>query len=162
MTAFQPAKTIWIVRHYNDVVNSMLRSFNNMAKQVQRIAKNPGSGGWLGEGISNETHNVIKSLTTSDLDDSSASALQWYFRNRLFFDQSIDCDERVLLVGYEKLVTSPTEEFERIFRFAGIDYTPRVSRKVSPRSIGKNPAPKIATPIREVCDDLLNRFRTLL
>ena len=37
MSDSQPAKTIWIVRDYHDVVASMLKSFGNMEKQVLRI-----------------------------------------------------------------------------------------------------------------------------
>jgi hypothetical protein len=161
METFSPAKTIWIVRDYNDVVNSMLRSFRNMSKQVQRIALDRNSNGWLGRGMSDETHERVRSLVTDSLDDNSASALQWYFRNMLFFDQNFDKDDRVLLVGYERLVSFPSQEFKRIFEFLEIEYSPRVSRNVTPRAIGKNPPPEIAPSIRLLCDGLLGRFHSL-
>jgi hypothetical protein len=77
MEFLSPAKTVWIVRRYEDVVNSMLISFGNMAKQVRRIAHDPSSGGWLGQGMSDDTLAVVRRLVHDTIDDSSASALQW-------------------------------------------------------------------------------------
>ena len=161
METFSPAKTVWIVRDYNDVVNSMLHSFGNMAKQVQRIARDRNSSGWLGMGMSDRTHEIVRSLVSDSLDDATASALQWYFRNMLFFDQSFDSDRRVLLIRYEELVSHPVEEFEKIYKFAGIRFSRGVVRKVSPRSIGKHPRPDIDPAVRGLCDELLHRFHSL-
>ena len=161
MGTFAPAKTIWIIRNYDDVVNSMLRSFGNMAKQVQRITKDRDSSGWLGLGMSDRTHEIVKNAVTETLDDTTASALQWYLRNMLFFDQSFNNDSRVLLVRYERLVSRPVDEFERIYNFIGLEFSPRVVRKVSPYSIGKLPRPDIVPPVRDLCDGLLFRFHAL-
>ncbi|MBE0435306.1 MAG: sulfotransferase domain-containing protein, partial [Methylomicrobium sp.] len=100
MEYFKPAKVIWIVRSYDDVVASMLKSFPNMEKQVIRIVYK-GSKEWLGRGMTDETRNKLKDLIHEGMGDSSASALQWYFRNILFFDQKFDKDQRVLLISYE-------------------------------------------------------------
>jgi len=161
MKIYSPAKTIWIVRDYNDVVNSMLRSFGNMAKQVQRIARDHNSNEWLGLGMSDTTHETLNRVVTEELDDATASALQWYFRNMLFFDQNFAADSRVLLVRYEELVSRPVEEFARICNFIGIDFPQRVVRNVSPRSIGKHPRPEISPAVRSLCDELLQRFHAL-
>lgn len=161
MKIYSPAKTIWIVRDYNDVVNSMLRSFGNMAKQVQRIARDHNSNEWLGLGMSDSTHETLNRVVTEELDDATASALQWYFRNMLFFDQNFAADSRVLLVRYEELVSRPVEEFERIYNFIGIDFPQRVVRNVSSRSIGKHPRPEIYPAVRSLCDELLQRFHVL-
>jgi hypothetical protein len=132
-----------------------------MAKQVKRIVRDPASSGWLGLGMSGETHALLRDVVPESLDDPTASALQWYFRNMLFFEQAFDADERVLPVRYERLVSHPAPEFERIFRFIGIDFSPRVASRVSPRSIGKNPPPAITPPVRNLCDSLLGRFHEL-
>jgi len=112
--------------------------------------------------MSEQTHRIVRDLVSDELDDTTASALQWYFRNILFFEQEFDRDERVLLVSYERLVREPREGFERIFQFSGIDYSSYLSRKVSPRSIGKNPEPAVAPAVLEICDDLLKRFSDLI
>jgi hypothetical protein len=112
--------------------------------------------------MSDETRAILKTLVTDELDDATASALQWYLRNILFFEQGFDADEMVMLVSYETLVSRPVEEFGRVFAFAGIEYSPRVARKVSPRSVGKNPPPDIVPEVRELCDGLFRRFQALL
>ena len=162
MNRLSPAKTVWIVRQYDDVVNSMLRSFGNMAKQVLRIVDNRDSSGWIGRGMSDETHAVLKDMVSDSLDDATASALQWYLRNMLFFDQSFDADRRVMLVGYEKLASNPVDEFARIFNFIGIDFSTGLAGMVTPRSIGKNPPSQIDPAVRTLCDDLYDRFHALL
>ena len=107
MQAFAPAKTVWIVRDYNDVVNSMMRSFEGMAGQVKAIAQDRDSSSWRGRGMSDATHERVKALATPDISESSASALQWYFRNVLFFEQGFHQDDRVILVE----VAGPFERY---------------------------------------------------
>jgi len=162
MERFAPARTVWIYRDYNDVVNSMMRSFEGMADQVRNIAGDRNSSSWRGRGMSDDTHRLVRGIAGPLLTDASASALQWYFRNILFFEQGFDTDPRVMLVRYESLVTQPQEEFARIFRFLGADYTPRVSRQVSAGSIGKHEQPAIDPSITAVCDELFARFNNLL
>ncbi len=161
MDDFSPARTVWIVRDYRDVVNSMLNSFRNQAKQVKRIARDRDSDGWQGEGMGASTHELVRARVHEDITDSSAAALIWYFRNQLFFDQGFDNDPRLLLVRYESLVTQPVSEFERIFAFLDLAYQPRHSRKVVPHSIRKSRQPDIEPPIRELCEEMTRRFDDL-
>jgi hypothetical protein len=161
MSEFSPAKAVWVVRNYEDVVNSMLVSFGNHAKQVQRIAKDRHSDGWRGEGMSDATHALVRRFASEDLDDASAAALIWYFRNVLFFEQGFDRAPTVILVPYERLVTEPEQEFRRVFEFLGLAYSPRVNAKVFPSSIRKREPPPIDPGIRQLCDDLTARFEIL-
>jgi hypothetical protein len=161
MKDFTPARTVWIVRDYRDVVNSMQNSFRNQAKQVKRIARDRDSDGWQGQGMSDATHELVRTHVHDDITDNSASALIWYFRNQLFFDQGFDHDPRVLLVRYESLVTQPVPEFERIFGFLGLTYRPRHSRRVVAHSIRKARQPEIELPIRDLCEGISRRFDDL-
>lgn len=161
MEDFAPARTLWIVRDYNDVVNSMRVSFGNQAKQVRRIAKDRDSDGWQGQGMSDATHALVRARVHEGIDDSSAAALIWFFRNQLFFDQGFDRDPRVLLVRYESLVTQPEPEFQRIFAFLDLPYRPWHSRKVVAHSIRKAREPEIEAPIRELCEAMTARFDAL-
>ncbi len=161
MSDFTPSRTVWIVRDYRDVVNSMRNSFRNQAKQVKRIATDRDSDGWQGQGMSDATHELVRAHVHEDITDNSAAALIWYFRNQLFFDQGFDHDPRVLLVRYESLVTQPGPEFERIFAFLDLTYRPRHSRKVVPHSIRKAREPEIELPIRNLCEDMTRRFDDL-
>lgn len=161
MAAFAPAKIVWIVRDYNDVVNSMQVSFSNQAQQVQRIAQDRESDGWQGNGMSDETHELVKGVVHPGISDASAAALIWYFRNQLYFDQGLAQDPRVLLVRYESLVTNPDAEFARVFEFLDIPYRPWHSRKVVKKYIGKAAAPEIDEPIRLHCEAMMRRFDAL-
>ncbi len=111
MEAFAPSRALWVFRDYRDVVNSMLRSFGNQARQVRRIAANRDADGWLGECMSDATHSIVAELATDDLDDASAAAIQWYFRNIRFYEQSLDQNPDVLTVHYDDLVSAPAEQF---------------------------------------------------
>jgi hypothetical protein len=161
MEDFAPVHTVWIVRDYNDVVNSMRVSFGNQARQVKRIANDRDSDGWQGQGMSDATHALVKARVHPEISDTSAAALIWFFRNQLFFDQGFDRDPRVLLVRYESLVTQPTLEFQRIFAFLDIPYRPWHSRKVVAHSIRKARQPEIEPAVRELCETMTARFEAL-
>ncbi len=158
MNDFTPSRTVWIVRDYRDVVNSMRNSFRNQAKQVKRIAIDRDSDGWQGQGMSDATHELVRAHVHDDISDNSAAALIWYFRNQLFFDQGFDHDPRVLLVRYESLVTQPGPEFKRVFAFLDLTYRPRHSRRVVPHSIRKARQPEIESSIRGLCEEITTRF----
>jgi hypothetical protein len=162
MQTFAPARTLWVLRDCPDVVNSMLVSFRNQARQVLRIAADRNSDGWRGEGMSDETHALVRQLAHPAIDDASAAALQWYFRNVLYFEQGFDRDPRVLLVRYERLVTHPHEEFERMFRFLGLHYSAWVSKRVFASSVRKRAAPPIHPDIQQACERLAARFEALV
>ncbi len=158
MEEFAPAKTLWVMRHYEDVVNSMMVSFRNQAKQVRRIVEQRDEGWWLGRGMSDQTYALVSRLAPEDVDDANAAALQWYFRNQLFFDQGFDSDPRVLAVSYEHLASDPQTQFQHIFQFLGLRYTPRVAASVFASSIRRRSPPKLGPEVVEVCDVLNARI----
>ena len=162
MHDFSPSKAVWVLRDYNDVVNSMLVSFNNQAEQVKRIAKYRTSDGWLSAGMSDETYSAIKELAHDGLDDASAAALSWYFRNILFFEQGFDRNVAIRLVKYERLVSNAETEFNKLFDFLNLKYSKRISSKVFSSSIRRKSVPVIEQPIRILCDKLTQRFETVL
>jgi hypothetical protein len=162
MDRFEPARTVWIVRRCDDVVNSMLRSFKNMAAQVHRIMDDKDDEEeWLAHGMTDDTYERVAACVGEDLTDGDASALQWYFRNMLFFNQGFEQDDRVCLVFYEDLVTQPEVEFGRVFAFAGIDFRSDYVSKVSTRSIRKNQPPQLSEPVQRLCDELYKRFQAV-
>lgn len=161
MQAFSPAKALWILRDVEDVVNSATRSFRNFPAQVGRIAQDRNAAQWRGRGMSEETHALVRSLYHPDMNEPTAAALTWYFRNILFFENGFDRDPRVRLVRYERLVTEPQAQFGEVFGFLGIPYSARISSIVSARSIRKNPPPPIEPEVRALCEALNGRFAEL-
>lgn len=158
MAEFEPAKAIWIFRRYEDVVNSMLRSFGNMDQQVIRLADDPDSEAWLGKGMSAETHAVLRRTVRPDISLASASALQWYIRNMLFFEQHFQVNKTVLPVIYEDLVRDPVKELKRVFEFAGIQYSDRIARNIHAASVGKRQPMPVDKEISDLCSALQQRI----
>ncbi|BCO30239.1 hypothetical protein TspCOW1_03420 [Thiohalobacter sp. COW1] len=159
---FPGTRIVWIVRHYDDVVNSMLVSFRNHASQIRRLAQDKLAVDWRGEGMSDATQALLRRFAGPELSDAGGAALMWYLRNVLFFEQGFDRDEKVLLVSYERLVAMPQAEFARIFAFLGLPYRPWHSRRVVASSVGKRQPPAIEPAVRAECDALLARFHALL
>lgn len=159
---FPGARIVWIVRHYDDAVNSMLVSFPNFAKQIQRLAKDKNSDGWRGEGMSDDTQTLLRRYADPGMNEATGAALMWYLRNILFFEQGFDSRDDVLLVSYEQLVSQPEREFRRVFGFIGIPYRPWHSRKVVASSIRKRQPPEIAVDVKKECEQLLQSFRGLV
>lgn len=163
MDDFMPAKALWVLRNYRDVVNSMRVSFGNQANQVKWVVANKDeSGWWLGRGISEETRAVLQRLVRPDIDDANACALQWYFRNKTYFEQHLERDPRVLLVNYDALVAEPERSLNAVFDFVGLACNRRVARGIFATSVGRREPPVIDTEIESVCDGLDQKFRRLL
>jgi hypothetical protein len=159
---FAPARAVWVVRDFDDVVNSHLRLWTGMPESIRRIVEDGDTAGWRGRGMSRETLALLRDHYHADLDIPSACALFWYFRNVLFFEQHLDRNPLVRLVRYEHLVTHPHETFGSLFEFLGLRYTPRISRHVFASSVRKAEPPKIDPAIRRLCEGLTLRFESIL
>jgi hypothetical protein len=159
---FAPAKVVWMVRDYADMVNSHLRKWSGCPAAIGRIVADRGGAGWRGRGMSDATHGVVTDLYHPRMDDASAIALFWYFRNALFFEQGFDSNDRVLAVRYESFVSNPEMECRRVFAFLGLDYSSRVIRDVSAGSIRKDARLAIDPAIRDLCESLLARFDSVM
>ena len=159
---FEPSKALWVVRNYDDAVNSMNISFKGITERTKAIAVDRNSCGWRGQGMSDETHAIVRKYAHDNINDATAAALKWYYRNILFFEQDLDSDSRVKPISYEHLVTHPVEEMKAIFEFLGPEFHPRVVQWVSPRSIRLRPPPEIEPDVRELCDSLFQRFHDII
>lgn len=158
LAEYNPAKVVWIVRDYRDVVNSHRLKWRNMSKMIGCIIEGRNSVGWRGRGLSDDLLEEIGEYYYPDMSEESACALFWYYRNSLYFEQGLDEDTRALVVGYEKLVSRPEEIFPEVFGFLGLKYSQRVTAKVFSTSIGKSLSPKIDPVIGLKCSALMDRF----
>ncbi|MFQ3248891.1 MAG: hypothetical protein ACI9O6_000695 [Glaciecola sp.] len=158
MKEFKPAKTIWVIRHYNDVVNSMVRSFNTSASFYKKIKEDRTEGLWRSRNLSDENYQRIFSLVNHDISEESAAALQWAIRNLIFFEKNFDTNKDVLLINYESLVKEPNVTFPNIFSFLSIDNSPNSYKHVHDSSVGKNKTPEIDPRIKELCEDVWQKF----
>jgi hypothetical protein len=158
---FQPAKAIWVVRDFNDVVNSMDISFKETKDIIKKIADDRYSGGWRTEAMSDDTYHVVKSLVHDGLSNKSASALQWYIRNVIFFENKFDSNKDIKLLNYNDLVVSSKEVLQKISDFSGLAYNQNMDKIINSHSIKKNKEPIIDEGIRKVCSELWGRFMSL-
>ena len=160
MEVFHPAKVIWIIREYDDVVNSLLNSFPDMEKLILRVMHD-NSDEWLGRGMTEKTRSELISLAEPGMGDASAAAMHWYLRNILFFDQSFETDRQVLLISYEKLVVQAEVEIKKICEFIGIRYKPRMSQNIFCSSISRKQKPVIDPRMKGLCNQLQLRFKEI-
>lgn len=159
---FGPAKVLWMVRNLDDMVNSHMRKWTSCPSIIANIIADRESGGWRGRGMSDATHAVISRLHHPEIDDASAVALFWYFRNILFFEQGFDTDDRVIVVRYETLSSRPLEQAPNICRFLGLEYAPVHAKGIFTTSIGKDAPPDIEPDIRDLCKSLEIRLEKAL
>lgn len=158
MSEFAPSKALWIVREYRDAVNSALVSFGRFSQQIERVAKGKADGEWFAGGLSDDTRRLVRELWHPDMNEASAAALIWYFRNLLFFQMGLDRDRRVKLLSYEALVSAPAQQCEQVFAFLDLPFSPFITRKVFASSISKKAPPPVAEPVARLCDELTQRF----
>jgi len=162
MQEFRPAKTLWILRAFDDSVNSAIRSFGNFARQVHRLAKDRDSDGWRGRGMSDETQSILARLDHPEISEASAAALMWYYRNILFLEQGLDRNPNVKLVYYEDLVRDPQTALQDVMGFLDMpDWSPWLTRYIHAGSIRKSPKADIEPGVRSLCEGLACRFAQL-
>lgn len=158
MHALAPARTLWIVRDYRDSVRSALRSFGNFGVQVRRIADDPTTDDWRAGGMSDVTRAHLSRIVRDELNETSAAALIWYFRNLLYFERGFDQDDRVRLIAYESLVSDPDRVCEDVFSFVGLPFTRRITRHVFASSVRHQPLNALNPSVRILCEQLMARF----
>jgi len=160
---FQPARSIWMFRDYNDVVNSHIKIWFDMPKIIGEIVqKQSNYSTWHGRGISEKTHEQIKDVFHPDISNASAVALFWYFRNAFFWDQGLDDDERVYLAKYENIVADPAGQLEKLFGFLGLPCNRRSIAIVRSNSVKKSEPSKVDPAIRGLCDSMTARLENAI
>jgi hypothetical protein len=155
---FEGSKAIWLYRNYWSVAKSIVERWgpDHPIQQLQPIVEER-PGDWRSEGLSLLSRENIRSRFSVELDPLDTSALFWYARNRLFFDQNLVQDERVYLCRYEELVGDPWVEMNRIYRFLGLPSPdPRIVKGVHVSSLGALKAVGFSPSIRELCQGLLD------
>lgn len=160
---FPGSRCVWVWRDAEAVADSMVASFGNFIRQARALADDPESMDWRGAGMSGETQHFLQEVVAQALDERSAAALMWYYRNVLFFEQGLHRDPRVRLVCYDDLMTAPENVLPEVFGFAGITYRPRCARLVGgrPHARVSRALPPILPAVAARCADLTTRFRAL-
>ncbi len=160
MRRHAPARTLWMLRGYEEVTRSMLASFGNFVRQAHRLAEDKAGSEWRGRGMSDATQKILREAVEDGLDEASAAALMWYYRNVLFFEQGFAGDPGVRLVRYESLLADPQLECCRIATFLGLPLSPRAVAAITPRAVVSGGV-EVSPLVRRHCDALMRRFAAL-
>lgn len=161
MDEFAPAKTLWVVRDWRDSVHSAVKSFGNFVPQWRRLAAGD-SRDWRGRGMSADTRALLARLLRDDASEAEGAAIMWYYRNVLFFEQTLETDPRVKVLFYERLVQAPLDAVAQVYDFIGLPgFSARIAARIHARSV-KHRAPEgVSQDVAALCDALLGRFAAL-
>ena len=159
MELFRDGRVIWVYRHYEPVVASNIALWPGHRNEIDKVVADPLSGDWRGLGMSETTLELLRAHYTPDLNEASAQALYWYYRNQLFFDQQLHLSPRALLVHYEAVLGDPAPELAKLSRFLEIRLPARAVSIIAPgpARVGEH-VHDIAPPIRALCEDMLARL----
>lgn len=153
------SKAIWMYRDYRDVINSGLAKWQGGWKIIIEAIANDDLSDPINkmytEKVPDGVLNVIRSFKDQKLTNHDGAALLWYLRNKLYFELNLDDHDDILLVNYEKLVSSPEAEFGEVFRHFGLPFSQRYTSNVHSSSIRKNSHPDFHPKVKSLCDELM-------
>jgi hypothetical protein len=158
MEAFAPAKAIWMFRSYDDAVNSFLHRWPGWRNKIDALVHDRNAADWRGSGMTDATHQIVRQHYRPDMNDASATALFWFYRNRLLFDQGLERDPRMLLVRYEDLVSNSSSYAKRLTDAVGIELTPAMRRVAHTESVRKHASPQLDAGVRDLCELMLQEL----
>lgn len=161
LDAHPQSKAVWIYRYHGDVVNSALRNFNEHSRYLYYMLHDPETAGWRVENVSRENMALVQHWYSMGITDPSARALIWYLRNVQFFEQSLDCDDRVRLAGYEQVVTAPETELAGVCTHLAIEFSSGMAHGLFRTSVRKSEPPHIDPRIVGLCHELHTRLETV-
>lgn len=160
LSRYPTTRVLFIFRHYDDVINSSMKKFgdDNRLNHVRA---------WVNEDFCEfalvpppaQSQAYVHSLWQPSLTPASGAAIYWLFQNRLFYDLGLHEHERVRLVSYEHLVSSPQDSFAAICDFLGIRFQSYMASGVFASSINKRqPRADVEAGIRSECEALWQRL----
>lgn len=161
MDRFGPARCFWVFRHFDDVVNSNMKSWPRGRNRLDQVMHDPANGGWRVGGMTAETLARLRGLYRSDLNNATAQAIFYWYRNKLLFDLGLVDDPRVMVIDYDRMVQEPASELPAIAATAGVPLTRRMLGIPHPHSIRKREAPDIAPEVRALCDEMYARLKSV-
>lgn len=155
------ARVLWLFRNYRDIVNSNLTKFgnrngiNDLRPFLQAEKEN-----WRSDNCSDETRAVIREYFSESMNPGDAAALFWYARNKLFFDQGLIRNDRVMLVEYEHFVQNPGDTMARIYDFCDRPFPgDELVAEVGTGSVSKGKGVDLSPEIDRLCGTMLSQLQ---
>lgn len=155
LKTYSKSKIIWMVRDYRDMVASSMKKFGTIVSGYMKDLVLDGKGNnWLTLGIPPETLRIISTLDTLHFTPSDWMALVWWSVNRtVILDRLFEC-ERLLLINYEAMVSSPESTLKSVFDFVGLKYQKKAIKYIHAASIGKGAHIELHPQVEGLCQDL--------
>lgn len=151
----RPARVLWAYRDVDGRVRSSLAKFGDGNLQVLReFAAGVNTTRWHVQGMSADTAAFVRSLDFDTMTPESGSALMWYVRNRLYFDQGLDSRDDVHLARYEAFLAEPAATMKPLCDFLGFEYRDDLVAHVTPRPPTHTAPLDLDPRVRERCDAL--------
>jgi hypothetical protein len=157
MTAADPVKAIWMLRHYDGVARSSVNRFGiqNPYRDLQPFCID-GQQDWRSAGATKQTRETIVGLLSEGLSPLDAAALFWWARNQLYFEQHLGRDERIRIIRYERACNCPEEVVEALSAYVGITLPKdSIASKMRPQHPEREPLdlhPEVDRLCREMWD----------
>jgi hypothetical protein len=165
---FEDSHGVWLFRNYIDVASSNLRRFGDNAGAINNIrplvdaefARNDWTE-WLTEHVGEDTKQVIKRFYAPDMNPADAAVLFWYVRNRLYFEQHLDQNDKITTIDYDEFVNKPRQHMQVLFNNLSLSNPiPRsMFKNVHSKSVNKGKALVISKDIEALADGLLKQLR---
>lgn len=159
LDSFFGARACWIFRNYESVILSNLRRFDQKRNYLDEIVQDRNAGVWRARGMTDETYHKIKSVYRPSINNESAQAIFWYYRNQLMFDQGLEEDNRVLVFDYDDLLASTRERLVSLCGHIGIRCNSHMVRHVRVPSAAPIKSLPIDAEVRAICDEMYARLR---
>jgi hypothetical protein len=158
---FPTSKALWIYRHYKDVGRSQAAYFGRETTvyNLKAVVDPELSDHWFAENVSEKTREVVQKYVGSDTPLYDLAVINWYVRNRLYFEQELFDHPRVLLCRYEDFTAEPRAVMRKIYSFLDYRYPgDSVVRNIHARSVKRGPEIVLGKDVEHLCSDLLQRL----
>lgn len=153
------ARAIWVFRSVDGRARSSVEKFGTAnLRALRRIAEGGGDSLWQAQGLSEESMDLIRSFDYERLSPWSASALFWYVRNSILFEQGLARRSDFALASYDRVVADPPTSIEKLCRFLGVPFEDRYAAHVKVGGSSRKVRLEIDPGIRKRCDELAERL----
>jgi hypothetical protein len=154
-----PGRAIWAVRSVDGRARSAVAKFGDSNRRaLAAIAAGQGAHLWQAQGMSEQTRALVERFDYGRMSPESASALFWYVRNLLYFEQGLDARDDVILASYESMLGAPERTMRRLHAFLGLAFDDGSISHVRGAPM-RTPEPLAIDPeIRALCDLLQERL----
>ncbi|MBZ6379676.1 hypothetical protein B5C34_15275 [Pacificimonas flava] len=156
--ALAPARGIWLTRHVDAMVRSHQKSFPGNREAIDEIVADRSAGVWRARGMSEETHELLRSAYRPGLSDENAAALFWWQRNRLVFDQRLPDRPDMAILDYDRLTENPHGTGRALAARLGLPYSRFMYSGIVARAPGVRREVPLAPHIRELCEEMWARI----